>query len=191
MPSLESVSLKPASPFDLPADVAQLFWHRSSYYTNRQGLTPPQFSELLLAEHEFDETFISFQEKVTDLPGGIESEFEIQAADVDEQGHIKGRAEVRYLNNSDREFHIGKPFVSWTKTEDKYIKEGLARRRYLILNAACLSIFNLPLNSGSIFCHDAVEMTWKRLVMDGLAEPYVEHDSSEIDGLIRYRFLTR
>jgi len=60
-----------------------------------------------------------------------------------------------------------RPFVDFTRTYDKFKRQGLGRRRLLVMNAASRRFFNLPLYASKIINDDALRL-WQKLEDDGL-----------------------
>ena len=178
--------LEPITPVDIPAEAARTFWVRSGRYTDSPRLILPEFSQLLRISGPGEiTTYIAEHSKAYAAVAEVESNAYV--VDLDPDGRQVGAGEIRFALTNTRDFFRDKPFVGWTETEPGHQRQGLGKRRLLIMNLAATALYKHPLHSGTLMSDDA-ESLWQKLTADGLAEKYTEKDTAYKNGLVRYKF---
>lgn len=67
--------------------------------------------------------------------------------------------------------HVSPPYVGYTETYPDHRKQGLGKRRLVIMNAVAISLYDLPLSSANQVS-DPERRIWERLVVEGKAKSY-------------------
>jgi hypothetical protein len=186
-----SFELLPISPEQLPAAAALNFWWKAKVSLDGPRCIPPDFDGLFVVEHGSASTFIARHRRAYEGSGDQpETHAATYFADLDSGEKLIGYGEVDYLDRSNDEYYVNKPFVAWTKTEEDYQRSGLGLDRLLIMNAASLLLDGLPLHSSTNFRHPSARSRWQALVTEGLAMSYQqEHASFGSETVERFRFI--
>ncbi|HEY4964658.1 MAG TPA: hypothetical protein VIH90_08280 [Candidatus Saccharimonadales bacterium] len=114
-------------------------------------------------------TYLELYEELYDRgTPGITDFKSLRLVDLSESGEVMGYGVVTLWTGAPPNDEMQTtPFVDITRTHDKFARQGLGRRRLLVMNAASRRFFNLPLSASSVITDDALRL-WQKLEVDGL-----------------------
>ena len=187
MITFSSLRIEEIDTDDVPAEAARHFWFRSDAYTDEKRLILPQFEHFYRVEDSSG--VVSFcTEHAKTYATNKDTESNAYVIDLGDDEEVLGVGEIRYGLTNPAEYFKNKPFVGFTRTEQKYQRIGLGFRRLMVMNALAEILYRRPLNSDSLISNEAAGV-WRKLVRAGLAESYIELDTLQIGGSERFRFL--
>lgn len=103
------------------------------------------------------------------MSDGFIDETDTLVIDHTTAGDVTGAGLIQYFNRfkgaSDM---VGYPFVGFTKTNPDLLRQGLAERRLLTMNAFALTAYNQPLRSG-VYLAPEIKPLWQKMVKAGMA----------------------
>ena len=172
-------------PSDIPYGVGDNFSANSSLYTMDGEISVDEFDHLLRIDGMGATTYLGEHEKLLATGGTERTTYLVDM--TDDGTHTIGRGEMRYNDSSNTDYFKDKPFVGYTRTystypEKDFSKRGYGRRRLHALNLAAQTLYNLPLHSDTLRSPAATRL-WEKLVIDGLAEMYMQEQHT------RYKFV--
>ncbi len=132
---------------------------------NMGGANGP--SEYFLVSYgQEGKTFIIKQAK----PGRLTKDVDdvLYFVDLNDKGEVLGYSRVRTDLTTDNPHYRNKPYVAMVQTLKPYQRQGIGKRRYLLMNAVTQMLYGVPLRSDISLSHDAERM-WDRLVEEGKA----------------------
>lgn len=115
-----------------------------------------------LAQH--DKTYDEYSEAV---------ESNTYVFDTNPDNEITGVGEIRFARSSDDPYFKDKLFVGWTKTELGFERQGLGRRRLLVMNMVSHALYGCALHSDTLLSEPAQRL-WEGLVDESAASRYNE-----------------
>jgi GNAT superfamily N-acetyltransferase len=92
--------------------------------------------------------------------------------DQNSNGDVAGYSKVRLLKSEDLSYK-DKPYVANIFTRESHRRQGLGKRRYLLMNAVTQMLFGLPLHSDKSLTSDA-KRRWEDLITEGKAVSYLD-----------------
>lgn len=153
----------------VPKVVLDIFERKSGELISKEKYRPGNFEHYFIIKHSSgDRTYLAQQTKTYDT----NKDTERLTYFVDMRGEeIVGRSELRSNISHPDPYFIDKPFVGNTRTEERFRKQGLGRRRLLAMNAYSEAMYRLPLYSDTLNRETSI---WEVLVQEGLARKFKE-----------------
>lgn len=154
---------------EIPEDILELFKNKYRALVSQEKQQPFEMSRFRKISHT--DGSISYAATVTKhYDGETGTEESTYIADVHES-ELSGYGELRknLTNNSD--YFKDKPFVGFTKTENKFLRSDLALRRLYLMNAIAQSRYGQPVYSDTVISDEAREL-WENLVEQGKATKF-------------------
>jgi len=167
----------------IPKDAMDYFETRSKRFMDMKDYEPCNFDKSFVIIHDDgSKTYVVQQTKT--YSSNNDTEELTYIAHINDRKEFTGYGEMRKNLNNPDDYFKDKPFVGYTRTTDKHLKQGLGMQRLYIMNALTQMLYDLPLNSDTTLVTSAKRL-WERLVQRSHAKKYKqgEHD--------RYVFLDK
>ncbi len=163
--SIEEIDLN-----NIPKEAMTFFENHSELLISSKDYKPGNFEFFFLIKHSNgDITYLAQQTKNYHEKVGIERlTYFWETRNKENIGH----GELRYNISDKDEFFKNKPFVGFSETEKEFQKQGLGKRRLLLMNAYSQMLYQLPLYSSDIITPKA-ENIWVQLEGEGLAQKLI------------------
>lgn len=155
---------------ELPSEVVKKIEGRSSMFIHPREYSERNFD--MFAKHVHDNGDISYfcEQYKTYSQGNTEQlTYIVDIRKSDENELRTGYLEIRYGLEDESGYFKDKPFVGITRTEEGFMRNGLARRRLIMANEYTMMKYKQPLYSDTLIS-DSAARVWERLVTEGLAE---------------------
>jgi len=164
---------------DLPAIVLDHFESNSSKYIHPDNYVKGNFEKIFKITQSEDEVkYIAQQDKTYNTNGDTER----IAYLVDTRGEdVTGYLEMRLGTTNLNDYFVNKPFVGFTRTNEGFLREGLAYKRLIEANDYSVAEHGHVLNSDSLMREEARKV-WEKLEVEGKVERYDEGEK------VRFRF---
>lgn len=169
---------------DVPEHVAAAIYEHSSHNPPERAVIHAFRNIMRFDNDDGLVTYIAEREQRIDEDDELYDRSSTQLIDVDKGQTIVGRSHLVYVPEGTDAIDAGFPYVAYTETDPKKRKQGLGRRRLMVMNLLANTLHEQPLHSDSDwFREDEATSLWERLEQEGKAVRYKDKNGDN-----RFRF---